>query len=73
MLAGYSDCTTGYRGPLAGGAVHVVATGTPNERLFKWEDWQATEAYANSLGLTQIDNVPVVNICQQAIDDLYRT
>lgn len=70
-LGGYPDCTTFYRGDRAGEAVFVVAPVSPNERLFKWSDYEAATAYAESIGLTQIDSVPVTSMCQQAIDDLY--
>lgn len=71
MLAGFEDCAQLYQGPLAGGAVFAVATATPDQRLFRWEDYEAAQAYAEQLNLTQIDSVPVTSICQQAIDDLY--
>lgn len=71
MLANYDTCTQTYRGDHAGDAVHVVATGTPNERLFLWEQDTEAVAYATSLGLNQIDNVPVSSLCQRAVEDLY--
>lgn len=71
MLGGYEDCTQFYRGPLEGGAIFVVAPASTNQRLFRWEDYEAAQTYAESLGLTQIDSVPVSSLCQQAVEATY--
>lgn len=71
MLALYPTCTERYSGELNGGAVHVVAPGTPNEKLFKWGTYDEAVAYATSVNSVQIDNVLLTNLCRQAVEELY--
>lgn len=71
MLGAFPTCTENYHGPYDGSAVFVVAPATPNEKLFRWVDYVPATAYAESLGLSQIDNVPVSALCQQAVEALY--
>jgi hypothetical protein len=72
-LASYAECTERYPadGPLAGGAAIVVAPGTGNERLFQWGQVDEAVTYATSINVTQLDNVPLISMCKQAVEELY--
>lgn len=69
-LGSYPGCTALYTGPLEGESVYVVGRNTADERLFKRSDLvTATEWTLEHKA--QIENIPIVGLCGEAIEALY--
>jgi hypothetical protein len=70
LLANYPGCTELYHGPLEGESVYIVGRNTEDERMFKRIDLaEATEWTLEHKA--QIENIPIVGLCQEAIEALF--